>query len=141
MRKLALSVVAVAVIATVTALAVAVAGSRDTAAAKTSLTITYWADGTSAKSVKWTLRCEPTGGTLRRPGRACTRLKSGGRKLFAALPRDLMCTEIWGGPQVARVSGTIAGARIAATFNRTDGCQIARWEKVSPWLLPPGGVT
>jgi hypothetical protein len=140
MSRLVVSVVAVAVIAAVTALAVAVAGSRDTAA-KSSLTITYWPDGTTAKSVKWTLRCDPTGGTLRRPGRACTRLQAGGRKLFAPVPRDVVCIEIWGGPQVARVTGTFAGRRIAATFNRTNGCQIARWEKVSPWLLPPGGVT
>jgi hypothetical protein len=139
MGRLAVFVVAIAVIATVTALAVAVASSRDTAA-KSSLTITYWADGTSAKSVKWTLRCDPVGGTLHRPGRACTRLEAGGRKLFAPVRRDLLCTEIYGGPQVARVTGTLAGRRIAATFNRTNGCQIARWEKVSPWLLPPGGV-
>src|SRR5262245_14349561 len=140
MRRLGVSVATVAVIAAVTALAVAVAGSRDTAA-KSSLTITYWAAGTSAKSAKWTLRCDPASGTLQRPRRACTRLQAGGRKLFAPVPRDLMCTEIYGGPQVARVTGTFAGRKIAATFNRTNGCQIARWDKVSPWLLPPGGVT
>ena len=53
----------------------------------------------------------------------------------------MACTQIYGGPQMARVVGTIAGRRVWATFNRTDGCQISRWERLSPWLLPAGGVT
>jgi Subtilisin inhibitor-like len=139
MGRLAVVVVAVAVIAAAIALAVAVAGSRDTAA-KSSLTITYWANGTSSKSVKWTLRCGPAGGTLYRPARACAKLKAGGAKLFAPSKHGA-CTQIYGGPQVARVTGKLGARKIAATFSRTDGCQISRWSKVSPWLLPPGGVT
>jgi Subtilisin inhibitor-like len=139
MGRLAAAVVAVAVIASVTALAVAVAGSRGSAA-KSSLTITYWANGTSSKSVKWTLRCGPVSGTLPRRVRACAKLKAGGAKLFAPLSGEAVCTAIWGGPQVARVSGKLGTRKIAATFSRTDGCQIDRWSKVSPWLLPPGGA-
>ena len=140
MRRLAVSVVAVAVIATATALAVAFAGPRE-ASAKSALTVTYWATGMQGKSVKWTLRCEPAGGTLRAPARACAKLKAGGAKLFAPLRPDVMCTEIYGGPQVARVSGRVRGKAVNATFNRTNGCQIDRWDKLSPWLLPRGGVT
>ena len=44
------------------------------------------------------------------------------------------------GAQTARVVGTLDGKRIAATFSRSDGCQIGRWNRVSPWLLPRGGV-
>jgi hypothetical protein len=61
--------------------------------------------------------------------------------LFAPVPTDMACTEIYGGPQVARVVGVVQGKRIWARFSREDGCQIARWSRVSPWLLPPGGVT
>jgi Subtilisin inhibitor-like len=139
MGRLAVSVVAIAAIAAATALAVAVAGSRETAA-KSSLTVTYWANGTSGKSVKWTLRCAPAGGTLRAPAKACQKLKAGGAKLFAPLSPKVACTQIYGGPQVARVTGKVGAKRISATFSRTDGCQIDRWSKVSPWLLPPGGV-
>jgi hypothetical protein len=53
----------------------------------------------------------------------------------------MACTEIYGGPQVARVVGVVQGKRIWARFSREDGCQIARWSRVSPWLLPPGGVS
>jgi hypothetical protein len=52
-----------------------------------------------------------------------------------------MCTEIYGGPQRARVVGTVKGQPVRATFSRTNGCEIARWQRISPWLVPPGGVT
>ena len=139
MRGLAVSVVAVAVIAAATALAVAFAGSRGPTAT-TSLTVTYWADGAPSKAQKWTLRCQPVGGTLQRRVRACAKLKAGGAKLFAPVRPDVMCTEIYGGPQVARVSGKVGGKAVNATFSRTNGCQIDRWDKLSPWLLPHGGV-
>jgi hypothetical protein len=107
----------------------------------TSLRVTYWAD--SAKpdaSVVWTLRCDPPAGSLRPPARACERIASGGAKLFAPVPRGIACTQIYGGPQKARVVGTVLGTRVWATFTRTDGCQIGRWQRLSPWLLPAGGV-
>jgi Subtilisin inhibitor-like len=112
------------------------------ATAETSLRITYWDDSTRpSASVTWTLRCNPASGTLARPAVACKRLAAGGVKLFAPLRKDLVCTEIYGGPQKARVVGTLAGRRIWATFTRTNGCAIARWSGISPWLVPPGGVT
>ncbi|HEU5491031.1 MAG TPA: SSI family serine proteinase inhibitor [Gaiellaceae bacterium] len=108
----------------------------------TSLRIAYWEDGMGTKpDAAWTLRCEPAGGSLARPARACARLEAGGAKLFAPLPKNIVCTEIYGGPQRARVVGTVGGKRIWATFSRTNGCNIDRWQRVSPWLLPPGGIT
>ena len=66
---------------------------------------------------------------------------SGGAKLFASLPQDTVCTEIYGGPQKARVVGTVNGQRVRAMFTRTNGCEISRWQRISPWLLPAGGVS
>jgi Subtilisin inhibitor-like len=110
--------------------------------AGTSLRITYWEDSANASSsVTWTLRCDPARGTLARPARACTRLATGGPKLFTPLPPNAVCTEIYGGPQKARVVGVVDGKRVWSTFTRTDGCQIGRWQRISPWLVPPGGVT
>ena len=106
-----------------------------------SLTVTYWPEGANASTkVKWTLRCGPAGGTLRRPDVACRKLAAGGAKLFARVPQNVACTQIYGGPQVARVSGIVNGKRVWVTFNRTDGCQIERWNKLAPWLLPRAGV-
>ena len=53
----------------------------------------------------------------------------------------MFCTEIYGGAQAALVVGTVEGKRVWARLQRGDGCQIARWNRLSPWLLPPGGVT
>jgi len=108
----------------------------------TSLRVTYWEDeAVTSKSVTWTLRCDPASGSLARPARACARLAAGGVKLFAPLRKDMACTEIYGGPQRSRIVGTVAGKRVWATFARRDGCEIDRWQRISPWLLPPGGVT
>lgn len=109
--------------------------------AGTSLTVTYWEDGSrTANRDTWTLRCNPARGTLPRPAIACRRLVAGGIKLFASTSPKVACTQVYGGPQVARVVGTVAGKRVWATFSREDGCAISRWEHLSPWLLPAGGV-
>lgn len=108
----------------------------------TTLRIAYWEGGTGVKpDAVWTLRCDPAGGTLHSPARACRKLAAGGPALFAPLSPKLVCTEIYGGPQRARVTGFLEGKRIWATFTRSNGCHISRWARVSPWLLPPGGIT
>ena len=129
----ALAIAAGALAASVSALAGTPSG--------TSLRVTYWEDGSRpAESVIWTLRCSPPRGSLPRPALACRRLAAGGPKLFAPVPPDTVCTQIYGGPQKARVVGSLAGKRIWATVKRTNGCEIGRWNQLSPWLLPPGGA-
>jgi hypothetical protein len=108
---------------------------------RTSLRISYWEGSGQKPDVAWTLRCDPASGSLVRPARACRRLAAGGATLFAPIPPDTACTEIYGGPQRARVVGTVTGKYIWATFVRTNGCEIDRWQRISPWLVPPGGVT
>ena len=122
--------------------AVALGGFTSSPASVASLKISYWPNGqgTSGRQT-WTLRCDPAGGTLRRPSVACRRLAAGGgTKLFAPVPHDAVCTEIYGGPQMARIVGTYKGKRVWANFSRTNGCHISRWDRLSPWLLPSGGA-
>jgi hypothetical protein len=68
---------------------------------------------------------------------ACRKLFHLPISAFAPVPRDVACTEIYGGPQVASVVGRIAGKDFQATFSRTNGCEIARWNRVQ-FLFPPG---
>lgn len=133
---------ALAALAVCAAALAAVASGSAGSPGPTALAITYWESGvTSSEPVRWTLRCNPPRGTLPRPGVACRKLAAGGAKLFAPIPPSAVCTQVYGGPQVARVVGTVGGVRVWATFSREDGCRIARWNRLSPWLLPPGGVT
>lgn len=107
-----------------------------------SLTITYWADERQpTRFTRWTLRCGPVGGTLPTRKRACAKLAVMGKGAFAHVPPDAICTQIYGGPDKAVVKGTLGTQRIWSSFRRRNGCEIDRWNRFSPWLLPPGGLT
>src|SRR5687768_16374648 len=80
--------------------------------AGTSLRVTYWEDGSGTPDAVWTLRCYPVGDSLARPARACAKLAACGAKLFATFPPNTVCTEIYGGPQRARIVGTVGGKRV-----------------------------
>jgi hypothetical protein len=90
--------------------------------------------GTGKRSYSWTLRCNPLGGSLPHGDRACFRLATDPHPFAQAPPRK-PCLEIYGGPAVATVSGTLRGRRIDATLNRADSCQLDRWERVE-YLFP-----
>jgi Subtilisin inhibitor-like len=104
--------------------------------ASTSLHITVWPHGSRGPERAWTLRCAPVGGTLPHRVAACRRLE-GMSKPFRPVPPDTACLQIYGGPQTALVTGRLRGNRVRARFDRHDGCEIARWERVR-FLLPVG---
>jgi len=87
----------------------------------------------------YTLRCDPPGGDHPEPEAAC-RLLDRLDHPFAPLRPDRACTDIYGGPQTARVTGTFRGQRVDAEFKRTDGCQIARWDAYADLLVERGGA-
>ncbi|MEU9364981.1 SSI family serine proteinase inhibitor [Streptomyces avermitilis] len=90
------------------------------------------ADGT------YRLRCHPGGGSHPDPGGACGTLDRRtvwGRDPFAPVAPDGLCTMQYGGPATAYVTGTWAGRPVNATYDRSNGCQIARWNDLVP-LLP-----
>jgi hypothetical protein len=99
------------------------------AVAATALTIAV-SPGNGGTTRHWTLHCGPPAGTLPHAADACTRLAKL-RAPFAPVPPGTMCTQIYGGPQIARVRGTFRGHKVQATFNRRGGCEIARWNRVS----------
>jgi len=99
------------------------------APSRTDLRIRVWPDGTGGRSKLWTLSCGPVGGTLPRPARAC-RVLASIRAPFAPVPSDAVCSEIYGGPQVALVTGTFRGRRVWTWFRRRNGCETARWARV-----------
>jgi hypothetical protein len=100
------------------------------ALAAIALRIVVWPHGPAGPSHSWMLRCDPIGGTLPRAAVACARI-DGKPELFAPVPPGSVCTEIYGGPAVARVTGKLGRRKLWATFRRRDGCEIARWEKLA----------
>jgi hypothetical protein len=90
------------------------------------------------------LRCSPTRSTadgfLRSSGgaRACARARRI-RTLLTTPPRTRACTQIYGGPERATVTGRIGTRRVARRFSRTNGCQIADWTAAQPLLPRPRG--
>jgi Subtilisin inhibitor-like len=94
----------------------------------TDLEITVWPNGRSGNKEKATLQCSPPGGTLSDPKDACNRLQDMKRP-FVRPSGDIVCTEIYGGPAVAEIRGTFRGAQVNATFARSDGCEIALWDR------------
>ncbi|MGF4044879.1 MULTISPECIES: serine protease inhibitor [Paenarthrobacter] len=65
-----------------------------------------------------------------------------GEEVFFPEPRpDRICTQQYGGPQVAVVKGWFRGREVHSQFSRTDGCEIARWKALASLLGNTGGST
>jgi hypothetical protein len=103
------------------------------AAAVTALSIVV-SPGDGGASKRWTLTCLPAGGSLPNAPAACRKL-AGLARWYAPIPAGTACTQVFGGPQTARVTGTYRGRRLWVTFQRRNGCEINRWARVA-FLFP-----
>jgi hypothetical protein len=92
-----------------------------------------------AKPERWTLRCDPAGGTHPDATAACRQLLAA-KNPFAPIPRGIMCPMIVSGPQKATITGTFFGRHVAATFSRLDGCASVRWSELGHVLAPGSGT-
>jgi LysM repeat protein len=92
-----------------------------------------------------TLRCGRTAagtGFLRDAAKpACGLVGRGAVQKVAAAQRNPgFCTQVYGGPQTARITGTIHDRRVDVTVNRTDGCGTADWRSLAELLGDPERV-
>lgn len=106
------------------------------------LTISFRQDAT-AEPVQYVLECVDgapgPASTLPNAEAACSRLGELGAKFFTARPnKDVICTQQYGGPQTASITGDIDGTSVLAAFALTDGCEISRWDRVKDILGTPG---
>lgn len=120
-------------------LLVACGGADDAAdggAGATALAIAVWPAGEGeGAAVTATLTCDPAGGDLPDPAAACAALAGDGAAALAPVAGDAICTELYGGREEARITGTLDGAPVDAALSRANGCEIDRWERLRP-LLP-----
>jgi hypothetical protein len=59
-------------------------------------------------------------------------------RLVSGAPAHQVCTQLYGGPQRAEVTGRITGRPVEVTVTRADGCGVADWSLLQPLLGPPG---
>ncbi|MBO1268151.1 SSI family serine proteinase inhibitor [Arthrobacter cavernae] len=73
---------------------------------------------------------------------ACTALKNN-PALLERQPKsvDQICTQQYGGPQTASVSGAVDGVEVNASYSLTDGCEISAWNAVRDILGSSGGAS
>jgi len=90
----------------------------------TYLRVTVWPKGPDGPELRHVVAC---------PGESFCRGVTEAR--LRPVPADVACTEIYGGPQKAVVVGRFRGRLVRATFNRRDGCEIDRWNRVA-FLFP-----
>ncbi len=49
----------------------------------------------------------------------------------------LLCSQLYGGPQTARIEGTVDGKKIDLSVSRTDGCGVSDWTALAALLGDP----
>ena len=89
-----------------------------------------------------TLRCTATeqraGGSLgsrETAARQCSHVRDITGLLTTPPAADRACTQIYGGPQTVRITGTIGDERVDRRFRRTNGCEIADFTRAAGALV------
>jgi hypothetical protein len=104
---------------------------------------TSTASGGASTDVTFRLDKDGSGGaeaqevTLQCPGGdadACAAIDALPADPTAQQSADTGCTQIYGGPDTLTINGTLRGEDVAATFDRTDGCQIQRFDRFADVL-------
>ena len=113
------------------------------AAAATSLSIEVRLDPAAAPQTG-TLQCDGSAkgtGLLAESAsaaKACAALANPAAVAYLRNPRPegQVCTQIFGGPETAHVTGTLQGQPVTVDLARRNGCETAGWELVRPLLQP-----
>lgn len=108
-----------------------------------SLDITIGTDGKPGEYTA-TLTCDSeatgTGYLEEEAAAACALLQSSEEartRLIEGPPADQVCTEIYGGSEVAAITGSINGEPVSTTVDRANGCGIDDWTLLRPILVEP----
>jgi hypothetical protein len=102
----------------------------------TELSIAF--DDGSGTAASWRLTCAPAGGAHPDPEAACDALEANGARSLPATAKSRMCSQKYGGPETAVVTGTWRGKVVRSQLNLTNSCEISRWNALKG-LLPASG--
>ncbi|MFF9013117.1 SSI family serine proteinase inhibitor [Streptomyces sp. NPDC014870] len=102
------------------------------------LTVTISKSGHRSADGTFRLECgDKAGGDHPAATGACTRLAEharAGTDPFAPVAKDRICSLQYGGDAVAHITGEWRGRTVDARFSRADGCEIERWDNLTPVL-------
>jgi hypothetical protein len=99
--------------------------------------IIVFRDG-SNPPVTWRLTCNPPGGDHPDPEAACLALDRNGEYALPPVPKNKLCTQVYGGPEQATITGSWRGKPVASRLSLINGCEIARWAALVGLLPKPG---
>jgi hypothetical protein len=106
-----------------------------TAPVKRSIALTIRFDDGAAAAARGTLSCrageQRATGIARPAAESCARVRKLAPLLISQPRQDRVCTMIYGGPQKVRVTGTIDRKRVDRRFARTNGCEIADYDRLA----------
>jgi hypothetical protein len=88
------------------------------------LTVVVRPQGADGPPRERRIECEQVG--TRADPAVCRHLSA---ERLAPVPDKTACITIYGGPAVARVTGTLRREAVDARFDLTNGCEIARWKR------------
>ncbi|SOC50540.1 Subtilisin inhibitor-like [Blastococcus aggregatus] len=95
--------------------------------------------GDGSLPATWTLTCVGfVEGSHPSAQAACDHL-AGLERPFAPLSDDVMCAQVYGGPETARVLGRWGGEPVDLALSRVDACRIAQWDALVPLVPAPAG--
>ena len=136
-RPLVLALRALALVLAAAALLAAGCGEEEESAPSgpdaggdTSLTVTLDPDGPDGPDRKLSDEVVCDGGT----DPVCARIYGLGAGDFDPTSPDQACTEIFGGPDIATLKGSIDGEDVNAELTRANGCEIDRFDRAVPLL-------
>ncbi|ALE06983.1 hypothetical protein AL755_18485 [Arthrobacter sp. ERGS1:01] len=82
------------------------------------------------------------GSDLPTAAQACAALRKSPQLLAQTTPpAGQLCTEQYGGPQQAVVSGTVDGTAVRASYSLRNGCEISAWNAVKDIVGAAGGAS
>jgi hypothetical protein len=120
---------------------VACGGSAGLVGTPAAVELSVTVDPGDGKSDTATLRCSNEGATGTRwmadqtaAEAACDVVEANTERLTEGEPMDQVCTQQYGGPHTADVTGTVDGTAVQTSFHRANGCGIGDWETFSALL-------
>lgn len=115
--------------------------SQKSANVISNLTLSYHPSPSSQVTFKVSCLAHSISGTHPNKKAICAAIAKQGTRLFAPVPAGIACSQIYGGPETATITGTVKGRKINSAFSRTDGCQVARWSTAKAFFTFPGYAT